>query len=156
MPKRPIRVDQKDHQNYQGSAVLWIARWEHGLTFTGGMCVLNDTDVLLRNMGVKFSRYVDDFRIAVPAGREAHSILCQLAEHLMVTEGLSLNVTKTRLTTVREVERSAKARVQDVFTTAEMEKMEAFITVNYGDENDARDEDAVVNPLVSAESCLRS
>jgi hypothetical protein len=114
-------------------------------------CVLNDTDVLLRNMGVKFSRYVDDFRIAVPAGREAHSILCQLAEHLMVTEGLSLNVTKTRLTTVHEIERSSKSRLQDVFTTAEMEKMQAFITLNYGDADDSRDEDTVGNPFASAE-----
>ena len=60
-------------------------------------CLLNDTDMLLKNMGVKFTRYVDDFRIAVPAGMEAHSILCRLAEHLMVTEGLSLNVTKTKI-----------------------------------------------------------
>ncbi|MER8420126.1 RNA-directed DNA polymerase, partial [Mesorhizobium sp. M1329] len=78
-------------------------------------CLLNDTDMLLKNMGVKFTRYVDDFRIAVPAGMEAHSILCRLAEHLMVTEGLSLNVTKTKLTTVKEMERSSKARLQDVF-----------------------------------------
>ena len=55
-------------------------------------CVLNDTDMHMKNMGVIFTRYVDDFRIAVPAGMEAHSILCRLAEHLMVTEGLSLNV----------------------------------------------------------------
>ena len=62
---------------------------------------------------------------------EAHSILCRLAEHLMVTEGLSLNVTKTRLTTVREMERYSRARLQDVFTTAEMEKMQAFITLRF-------------------------
>jgi hypothetical protein len=116
--------------------------------------VLNDTDMLLKNMGVKFTRYVDDFRIAVPAGMEAHSILCRLAEHLMVTEGLSLNVTKTRLTTVKEIERNSKARLQDVFTTAEMEKMQAFITLNYGDADDTRDEDMVANPFVSADFLL--
>jgi hypothetical protein len=70
-------------------------------------CVLNDTDMQLKNMRVQFTRYVDDFRIAVPAGTEAHSILCRLAEHLMVTEGLSLNVTKTKITSVR---RSGVAR----------------------------------------------
>jgi Reverse transcriptase (RNA-dependent DNA polymerase) len=113
-------------------------------------CVLNDTDMLLTNMGVKFTRFVDDFRIAVPAGMEAHSIICRLAEHLMVTEGLSLNVTKTRLATVKEIERSSKARLQDVFTTAEMEKMQAFIALNYGDADENLDEDMVTTTVPSA------
>lgn len=113
-------------------------------------CLLTDTDMLLRNMGVRFTRYVDDFRIAVPSGMEAHSILCRLAEHLMVTEGLSLNVTKTKLTTIREIERSSKSRLQDVFTSAEMEKMQAFITLSYGDDDDSQDEDLISNPFLSA------
>jgi hypothetical protein len=116
-------------------------------------CVLNDTDMLLKNMGVKFTRYVDDFRIAVPPGMEAHSILCRLAEHLMVTEGLSLNVTKTRLTSIKEIRRSSKARMQDVFTTAEMENMQAFITLSYGDDDEPRD-DEIVHPFISAEFLL--
>jgi hypothetical protein len=114
-------------------------------------CLLNDTDILLKNMGVKFTRYVDDFRIAVPSGQEAHSILCRLAEHLMVTEGLSLNVTKTKMSTIKEIERSSKARLQDVFTSAEMEKMQAFITLSYGDDDDVDEEDAIANPFLSAE-----
>ena len=114
-------------------------------------CLLNDTDVLLKNMGVRFSRYVDDFRIAVPAGLEAHSILCRLAEHLMVTEGLSLNVSKTKLVTVKEIERSSKSRLQDVFTLAEMEKMRAFITLSYGEDEDPKDDDLINNPFISAE-----
>lgn len=87
-------------------------------------CLLHDTDMLLKNMGVKFTRYVDDFRIAVPPGMEAHSILCRIAEHLMVTEGLSLNVTKTKLTSVQDIEKGSQARLQDVFTSAELEKMQ--------------------------------
>ena len=117
-------------------------------------CLLTDTDMLLKNMGVNFTRYVDDFRIVVPAGMEAHSILCRLAEHLMVTEGLSLNVTKTKLTTVKEIERVSKARLQDVFTTAEMERMQAFITLSYGDDDEPQDEDIVANPFVSAKFLL--
>jgi len=117
-------------------------------------CLLNDTDMLLKNMGVKFTRYVDDFRIAVPAGMEAHSILCRLAEHLMVTEGLSLNVTKTKMTSIKEIERSSKERLQDVFTTAEMEKMQAFITLSYGDDDEPQDEDIISNPFISAEFLL--
>jgi hypothetical protein len=85
---------------------------------------------------------------------EAHSILCRLAEHLMVTEGLSLNVTKTRMTTVREIERSSRTRLQDVFSHAEMEKMQAFITLSYGDDDEPQDEDIIANPFISAEFLL--
>jgi hypothetical protein len=136
------------------------ARASHGLPVGStasrllAECLLNDTDMLLKNMGVKFTRYVDDFRIAVPAGMEAHSILCRLAEHLMVTEGLSLNVTKTKMTSIKEIRRGSKARLQDVFTTAEMEKMQAFIALNYGDDDIPQDEDTIPNPLVSAEVLL--
>lgn len=117
-------------------------------------CLLIDTDMLLKNMGVKFSRYVDDFRISVPVGMEAHSILCRLAEHLMVTEGLSLNVSKTKLVTVKEIERSSKSRLQDVFTHAEMEKMRSFITLSYGEDEEPADEDMIGNPFLTAEFLL--
>ena len=135
------------------------ARQSYGLPVGGAAsrllaeCLLNDTDMLLKNMGVKFTRFVDDFRIAVPAGMEAHSILCRLAEHLMVTEGLSLNVSKTKLTTVKEMERSSRVRLQDVFSTAEMEKMHAFITLSYGDDDELHDED-IANTSISAELLL--
>lgn len=116
-------------------------------------CLLNDTDMLLKNMGVKFTRYIDDFRIIVPDGMEAHSLLCRLAEHLMVTEGLSLNVSKTKLTSVREIEKSSRARLQDVFTSAEMEKMQAFFTLSYGDDDDdPQEEMSVFNPFLSAKA----
>jgi Reverse transcriptase (RNA-dependent DNA polymerase) len=118
-------------------------------------CLLNDTDMLLRNKGVKFTRYVDDYRIEVPVGMEAHSILCQLAEHLMVTEGLSLNVTKTKMTSLKEIKRSSKSRLQDVFTSAEMENMQALITESYGEDDDIKDEDIAANPFISAEFLLR-
>jgi len=114
-------------------------------------CLLNDTDVHLKNMGVQFSRYVDDFRIVVPPDLEAHAILCRLAEHLMVTEGLSLNVSKTRMTTVREMEKASRERLEDVFTSAEMEKVQAFIRLSYDDDDHASDEDTIANPFMSAD-----
>src|SRR3546814_12811062 len=107
--------------------------------------------MLLTNIGIKFSRYVDDFRIAVPPGMEAHSILCRLAEHLMVTEGLSLNVAKTKLISVKEIERTSRTRLQDVFTHSEMEKMRAFITWHYGNDEEHKDEDLSNNPFISSE-----
>lgn len=118
-------------------------------------CLLNDTDMLLKNMDLKFTRFVDDFRIAVPPGLEAHSILCRLAEHLMVTEGLSLNVTKTKLTTVRDMEHSSRERLQDVFSSTEMENMQSFITLSYGDDDDTDDEEITANPFMSAEFLLQ-
>lgn len=114
-------------------------------------CLLNDTDTFLRNMGVEFTRYVDDFRISIPPGMEAHSVLCRLAEHLMVTEGLSLNVSKTKTTTISAIKSSAKSRLQDVFTSAEMEKVHAFITLSYGDADGSEDEDTIKNPFLSCD-----
>jgi hypothetical protein len=68
----------------------------------------------------------------------------------MVTEGLSLNVAKTKLTTVKEIERSSRVRLQDVFTSAEMERMHAFITLSYGDEEEIVEDDVIANPFISA------
>ncbi|MFD1984021.1 RNA-directed DNA polymerase [Mesorhizobium newzealandense] len=117
-------------------------------------CLLNDTDMFLKHKGMKFTRYVDDFRIEVPAGTEGHSILCRLAEHLMVTEGLSLNVAKTRMTSIKEIQRSSRVRLQDVFTSAEMEKIQSFIKINYGNDDDTNDDDTISNPFLSADLLL--
>jgi len=59
--------------------------------------VLCDTDRLLLDMGLQATRYVYDYRIVASDDHNTHTILCRLAEHLMVTEGLSLNVAKTRV-----------------------------------------------------------
>jgi hypothetical protein len=138
------------------------ARQSYGLPVGGtasrliAECVLNDTDVLLTSMGLAFSRYIDDFRIEVPAGMEAHSILCRLAEHLMVTEGLSLNVSKTKMVSLKDIRSSAKARLQDVFTSAEMERMYSFITLSYGDDHvDPDSDDNINNPFLSSDDLLR-
>jgi hypothetical protein len=117
-------------------------------------CVLSDTDHFLKNLGVEFTRYVDDFRIAIPVGQEAHSVLCRLAEHLMVTEGLSLNVSKTRMTSTEEIQNSAKSRLQDVFTSAEMEKIQGFITLSYGDDDGPDEEDLIRNPFLRSEDLM--
>lgn len=61
--------------------------------------LLCDTDRLLLDLGLTASRYVDDYRIIASDKYNTHTILCRLAEHLMVTEGLSLNTAKTRIQT---------------------------------------------------------
>ncbi len=78
-------------------------------------------------------------------------MLCKLAEHLMRTEGLSLNVSKTNLTTVNDIEERSKNRLGDVFTSAEMEKMQAFIKLSYGDDDDDSEEDIIANPFLTSE-----
>lgn len=102
--------------------------------------VLNDTDRFLQDKGIQFSRFVDDFRIVVQDEKEAHSILCQLAEHLMTTEGLSLNASKTRTDTAASIRRSSQARLDDVFTNKEMREFETYLRLAYGD--DLSDDDS--------------
>ena len=104
--------------------------------------VLNDTDKFITNLGYDFTRYVDDFRILAASELDAHSIICKIAEHLMVTEGLSLNVSKTRFQTVPDLHKTAKKRLQDVFTTSEMLEIEQYIRLNYGEDEDDDDEDS--------------
>ncbi len=103
--------------------------------------VLNDTDRFIDGLGLEFSRYVDDFRILALSELDAHSAICKIAEHLMVTEGLSLNVSKTRFQTVSELQKSAKKRLQDVFTSKEMMEIESYIRLNYGEDEDEDDDD---------------
>lgn len=102
-------------------------------------CILNDTDILINGMGVKFTRYVDDYRLLVPSERQGHTILCKLAEHLMVTEGLSLNANKTRLIPLSDLHGQSEARLRDVFTTKERHAIESYIRLNYGDADEEED-----------------
>jgi hypothetical protein len=99
-------------------------------------CVLNDTDNFIQGLGLESTRYVDDFRILANSDLEAHSAICQIAEHLMVTEGLSLNVSKTRFQTASELHKSSKKRLQDVFTSHQMMVMEAIIKLSYGEDDE--------------------
>ncbi len=118
--------------------------------------LLCDTDRLLRDMGLKASRFVDDYRIIGSARYNTHTILCRLAEHLMVTEGLSLNVAKTRVTDTDALGTSVRERLQDVFSSAEMQALHKFLSALYGEEEmDAGDEDgAVMNPFVTGNNLL--
>jgi hypothetical protein len=96
--------------------------------------VLCDTDRMLRDMDLQFTRYVDDYKIIASARHNTHSILCRLAEHLMITEGLSLNVSKTRISDTSALHSSAEARLEDVFSSAEIRLLNEAIAAVYGDE----------------------
>jgi len=103
--------------------------------------ILSDTDTLLERQGLPATRYVDDFRILVKNEKEAHSVLCQLAEHLMVTEGLSLNTSKTRIQPISDLRKSATKRLDDAFTSKELLEIEEFLRIEYGESEPEEPED---------------
>lgn len=62
---------------------------------------LNSVDRLLRGEGVRFCRFVDDYRIFCRSKEEAYQRLILLSEKLF-NEGLSLQKNKTRIITTKE------------------------------------------------------
>ena len=62
---------------------------------------LNSVDRLLRGEGIRFYRFVDDYRILCASKEEAYQRLIFLSEKLF-NEGLSLQKNKTRILTSRE------------------------------------------------------
>jgi hypothetical protein len=117
--------------------------------------LLTDTDKVLNDLGLAASRYVDDYRIVANDKHSTHSVLCRLAEHLMTTEGLSLNPSKTRITTTKELRAQVDKRLTDVFTTAEFRQLRMMIDDIYGEEED--DDDAIVaedNPFLEGDEVL--
>lgn len=106
--------------------------------------VLNDIDKFLIHLGVAHTRYVDDFRIIVENQQIAHSTLCQLAENLMISEGLSLNGSKTEFLDVKELQNSSLKRLDDVFSNKDMIEFQNFLRITYEDDTTLNeDEDDV-------------
>lgn len=97
--------------------------------------LLVDTDRMLSDKAVAYSRYVDDFRVLVSHKADIHSLLCNLAEHLMLTEGLSLNSSKTRSYTNEDGVKLIDEKLSDVFTDDELEKLHLYISAVYDDED---------------------
>jgi hypothetical protein len=85
--------------------------------------------------GLPYARYVDDYRIVVPTQTEAHSALCRIAEHLMLTEGLSLNAAKTRVLTSADEKAQIEERLQDVFTSSELADLNKYFKLVYDGED---------------------
>lgn len=117
------------------------ARQSHGLPVGSSASrilaesLLVDTDQMLESRSIGYSRYVDDFRVVVKHQSEIHSLLCNLAEHLMLTEGLSLNANKTRTYNNVEAIDVINAKLSDVFTDDELQKLNLYIAAVYDDED---------------------
>jgi hypothetical protein len=110
---------------------------------------------MLRRIGASTTRYVDDFKIIATGKENAHSLLCRLAEHLMVTEGLSLNPSKTKISDLTHIQSTASGRLDDVFSPAELTAMQAFRRLSYGGEEEEEGDDvAAVNPFLTGDQLL--
>lgn len=108
--------------------------------------VLIDIDSMLRSQGWAFTRYVDDFRVFVDDPSTAHTALCRLAEHLMLTEGLSLNASKTRILSASQVSDDIESKFSDVFSSSERKALDQYIQAIYDGEDIA---DAVIGDVDS-------
>ncbi|WP_294336599.1 RNA-directed DNA polymerase [uncultured Sphingomonas sp.] len=97
--------------------------------------VLNDTDRMIVGRGLKYARYVDDYRIIVDTHPEAHSTLCRIAEHLMLTEGLSLNAAKTKILGTDDEISQIEERLTDVFSSNELAQLNRYFQLVYDGED---------------------
>ena len=97
--------------------------------------VLIDVDTMLRREGFKFTRFVDDFRILVDSPAKAHTALCRLAEHLMLTEGLSLNAAKTRIVPASIAKDEIDNSFSEVFTNEERNGLDRYLRAIYDAED---------------------
>lgn len=117
------------------------ARQSYGLPVGGAASriiaegVLIDVDTMLRREGFKFTRFVDDFRIIVESPAQAHTALCRLAEHLMLTEGLSLNAAKTRILPASAVKDEIDNSFSEVFTNEERNGLDRYLQAIYDSED---------------------
>lgn len=85
---------------------------------------LINVDKYLLDREIKFSRYVDDFRLFANSASQAHSWLSILVERLN-QEGLFLNTSKTSIVSASEIKQSLAVEKQKEQTTdTEMEKNE--------------------------------
>lgn len=97
--------------------------------------LLIDTDKMIAAHSTEYSRYVDDFRVVVSHMSEIHSLLCKIAEHLMLTEGLSLNASKTRFYTDAEGIVLVDGKLTEVFSDEDLVRLNKYISAVYADED---------------------
>jgi len=97
--------------------------------------LLNDTDRMIVARSDAYTRYVDDFRIVLKLQSEVHATLCKLAEHLMLTEGLGLNASKTRTYTSDAAAEIIDGKLSDIFNDDELVKLSQYIRAVYEEED---------------------
>jgi hypothetical protein len=95
--------------------------------------LLIDTDTFMQSEGWDATRFVDDIRLFFTEKAQAQAALAKLAQHLMITEGLSLNSSKTKIVTVREYSNDVRSLMEDVFSKSEEEELDHLFRITYGE-----------------------
>ncbi|WP_435641124.1 RNA-directed DNA polymerase [Micavibrio aeruginosavorus] len=96
----PMRIN-KFLGNFSG-------KYSHGLPVGGPAArllseiLLNQTDQLLKDNGIKFCRFADDYHLFCNSDEEAFDALLFLSEKLINNEGLTLQKSKTRIMSASE------------------------------------------------------
>jgi hypothetical protein len=113
---------------------FWSNRDSYGLPIGSNAsrilaeAALISVDDYLLSLGVKFCRYVDDYRLFSPDARTAHSWLSILVERLYL-EGLTINPSKT---TIEDVSgQSGQSKFTDEHRRAAAELRQSKIIVGY-------------------------
>lgn len=96
--------------------------------------VLSDSDNALADIDVRFTRFVDDFRIFLKTEQAPYSTLAFLADQLAASEGFSLNAQKTKLYTAEEFKAYLSNQLGDAFDEAQREAIETLSHAVYFDE----------------------
>jgi hypothetical protein len=96
---------------------------------------LSDTDRALADHGIVSTRFVDDFRIFLPSGNSPYDALGFLAQQLSISEGLSLNSSKTSLHSRSAFLKRLESLTSDISDEAEGKALEALTTDIYFDDD---------------------
>lgn len=105
---------------------------------------LVDTDAALVDQGIKFTRFVDDYRIFLDGNEDPYDVLGFLAEHLGINEGLSLNASKTSLASREEFLTSVRDLTRDVDAEADDAALASLTAeIYFGDAHDEEDLNAL-------------
>ena len=85
---------------------------------------LNQVDRLLKNAGIVFVRYADDYHLFAKDRNQAYQQLIFLSEKLFDNQGLSLQKSKTRIITTSEFTSTSPIQLDDTETAEEVAEAE--------------------------------
>ncbi len=108
-------------QIFSGTSFLWATSWWTGISSPFAEISLNSVDKLLRGEGIRFCRFVDDYRIVCASREEAYQRLIFLSGKAIQRRKLSLQKTKTRILTAKEFMDESKLLIK--FDQAEEENV---------------------------------
>ena len=131
-----LGVDQGITELINELLLFWSNRDSYGLPVGSNAsrilaeALLTDVDNYLLSRGIKYCRFVDDFRIFAKDAYEAHSALALLSECL-AREGLFLNASKTAIEDISDI--SVEKNANEIADDSEVNDEEDSIKFEKGD-----------------------